>query len=261
MKKIMPIIVILLAIYIVYSVVRFYKLVQVSKGIIAQTIPFTKRETNPGENQPKQEQSILVLGDSSGVGVGARRPEESVAGLLSSYVNATYVENRAVSGALVRDLPVQIAKASRVRYDLILVQIGGNDIVRFHNAKVTATLLAQELKQLPDAKKIIVISAGDVGTAPLFPLLFHPLYHSLNLAYHAEFANVLGDSFEKGAGKNGRVTYVNLYTAPGNELFSIDPGTYFAADNFHPSSAGYAIWFGAVRATVSPPSALGQQNR
>jgi lysophospholipase L1-like esterase len=249
MAKLFWIIGALLLVYILYSGVRFYKLVKISGGIVSHTIPYSKGDHGEGVSKSAPvAPSILVLGDSSAVGVGASRPEDSVAGRLSIATHAAYVENHAVSGAEVSDLPGQIVQASQASYSIILIQIGGNDIVRFHNAKKTATLLANELTKLPQADKIILIAAGDVGSAPLFPLPFHPLYHYLNLAYHAEFANALHGVLLGNA--HTPITYVNLYTAAGNALFSTDPKTYFAADSFHPSSAGYEIWFNAVRAAL-----------
>ena len=235
----------LVLIYVLYSGVRFYRLVKISGGIITHTVPFSK-----GDNDHPGSETILVLGDSSAVGVGANSPVESVAGRLSDYMHADYVENRAVSGAQVSDLPGQIAKASLPQYSIILIQIGGNDIVRFHNATQTANLLANELVALPPAGKVVVISAGDVGSAPLFPLPFHPIYHALNISYHAEFTRALAAPIVTASGPTDNITYVNLYTAPGNSLFSSDPKTYFAADGFHPSSDGYGVWFNAVRSAL-----------
>ncbi len=213
-----------------YWSVQFYRKYEISKVIVAKTVAFQKDEKEGGP-------SILVLGDSSGVGVGARTPELSVAGRLSEKVNASYVENRAVSGAVVADLPSQIALAGKEHYEIILIQIGGNDIVRFHNTEKTAKLLEEELRTLPKADKIILISAGDVGTALIFPPPVRALHSALNQRYHTEFAKI---SLALG------ITYANLFEAPRNSLFTTEPELYFAEDSFHPSGEGYGVWFEAV---------------
>lgn len=169
--------------------------------------------------------------------MGAEAPEMSVAGRFSAAVHASYVENRAVSGAVVTDLPSQIKLASKDHYSRILIQIGGNDIVRFHNAKQIAKLLQQELLTLPKADKVILISAGDVGTATIFPLPIRYFHTRVNQEYHKEFAKI---RIPQG------ITYVNLVLAPRNILFTTEPETYFAADGFHPSGEGYGVWFEAV---------------
>ncbi len=241
MAKLFGILGIVLCVYVLYYAVQFYRLTKISADIVAHTVPFSKNDPGYGE-------SILVLGDSSAVGVGASKPEESVAGRLSEFTSASYVENKAVSGATVRDLAVQIAQVSQTHYSIILIQIGGNDIVRLHGPKHVADLLAAELADLPRADKVIVISAGDVGSAPLFPWPITLIYHALNLSYHEQFARALSGPIE---GYNqGNITYVNLYTAPNNDLFSLEPQRYFAADGFHPSSAGYSIWFDAVKSVL-----------
>lgn len=182
--------------------------------------------------------TLLVLGDSTGVGVGAATPEESVAGRLASSIQATYVENRAVSGAVVADLSAQIAHASLEHYDLVLIQIGGNDITHFHDAEKTTNaleLIVQDAVSRSDAT--ILIAAGNVGAAIILPPPIRPFYTKLNLQYHAAFAAM--------AERAGAV-YVNLYRPPREDPFVRDPYTYLAADGFHPSSAGYGIWFDAL---------------
>ena len=186
--------------------------------------------------------TLLVMGDSTGVGVGASRPEDSVAGRLAVAMRATYVENRSVSGAMVADLATQMADVSRERYDTVLIQIGANDIVHFHNAQETADALlpfVQKAKMMSD--EVIVISAGNMGAVTNFPFPIRLFYTNLTLKYHAAFTAM--------ATKTGAV-YVNLYTSPDKDPFKAHPEIYLAADGFHPSSEGYGLWFERLKATV-----------
>jgi lysophospholipase L1-like esterase len=218
----------------VYYSARFMGGVQRSTVLIEKAKPYTL-DAGTGF-------SMLVLGDSTAVGVGADTPGESVPGRVAKAVHATHVENYAVTGAVVDDLPVQIIEANQTSYDLILIQIGANDITHLHPAAQTAQTLAATLKSLPPAKNVIVISAGDVGTATIIPPFLSPLFSKLNLAYHTEF--------EKELQAEG-ITYVNLGTAPGADLFKTQPAIYLAADGFHPSSAGYELWFKAIESHLS----------
>ena len=52
---------------------------------------------------PKSALRVLVLGDSTGVGIGANRPEESIAGLLAQDFPAADIVNVSRSGARVAD--------------------------------------------------------------------------------------------------------------------------------------------------------------
>lgn len=185
--------------------------------------------------------TLLVLGDSTGVGVGAEKPEDTVAGRLASYLGATHVENYAVSGAMTEELTLQIQQAKLDKYDTILMQIGGNDILAFHNAKRTAARLSNIFGTLPKAETIILLTAGNAGGAKIFPPPIRPFHTMTNLAFHKEFARVA---------HGWRATYVNLYDPFWKDPFLRDPDRYFARDGLHPSSYGYGLWFDKVKATL-----------
>lgn len=213
-----------------YMSIRLVGTFAAARELIREAVPYVKETSGTGP-------SMLVLGDSTAVGVGARVPEDSIAGRSAAYLDAAVVENYGVSGAKVADLPEQIARATQPAYDVIIVQIGANDIVLLQGAQKTAKALAETLPTLPDAENVVVMSAGDVGGATGVPFFLRPLYSWLNRQYHAAFAHSLG-----AAG----YTYVNLGTAPRGHLFYEEPETYLAADGFHPSSAGYGVWFEAL---------------
>ena len=216
---------------LLYWGARFVYLFSVAISMTSRTVPYEKVSNNTSV-------TLLVLGDSTAVGVGASTPEESVPGRLAAHVGATYVENHAVSGSLVNDVPPQIEKAALPRYRMILLQIGANDMVRFHDADKTARRLGDVLENLPPADSVIVISAGDLGTARIFPPPLRPLYTRVNLKYHMAFSSI---AEERG------VTYIDLSKGPGKELFEKEPERYFAPDRFHLSSAGYGLWFDAIK--------------
>ena len=222
---------VLAALLVLYWGARFAYLFSIAMKLTSNTVPFER--ITDDTRVP-----LLVLGDSTAVGVGASTPEESVPGRVAVYIGATYVENHAVSGARVDDVPQQVKKATLPRYRMILLQIGANDMARFRDADEAAAGLAEVLQGLPAADTVVVISAGDLGTARIFPPPMRPWYTRVNRAYHAAFA--------KAAEAHGAV-YVDLSRGPGKELFEKEPGTYFAPDQFHLSSAGYGLWFDAIR--------------
>ena len=224
--KLLIAVAVLLLLFVGYTLYTFYGRVQESKVLVDAAVPYSKE----GSGTP----ALLVIGDSTGVGVGASRPEDSVAGLLATYLQAPRVDNYAESGARVADLPGQIAKADLGEYDTILVQIGGNDIIRLRPAHEAAEGLAVLLKTLPKTERLVVMSAGNVGGSTLFPFFIRPLHTSLNKAYHTELERVVTDA--------GGI-YVSLYEPPATDPFALDPEKYFAADGLHPSSAGYRVWF------------------
>lgn len=213
-----------IAVYYGFSLKRK---ITVSSELVARAVPFERSTENTRV-------SLLILGDSTAVGVGADTPEDTVAGRLAGHIGATYVENRAKSGAVVADLEGQMQGAKLSRYSYILIEIGGNDIIRFHNAETQARELARTLEQLPKTENLIVHSAGNVGATTFFPWFVRPFHTKLNLKYHEAFARVVEES--------GGV-YVNLYEAPALDPFALHPDIYLSADGLHPSSEGYRLWF------------------
>jgi lysophospholipase L1-like esterase len=150
-------------------------------------------------------------------------------------MGATYTENRAVSGAVVADLPSQMKQMALAHYDTILLQIGANDIIGFSSASSTVATLAPILDQLTSrADHIYWMSAGNVGGATIFPFFMRPFYTALTIKYHTAFSEL---AREKG------ITYINLYTPPAIDPFTLHPEIYLAGDGLHPSSAGYTLFY------------------
>jgi len=217
-----------------YGAANVYLKAKVSEALMAEPHQYDALTTD-------YTKTLLILGDSTGVGIGADMKEDTVAGLLSAYLGATYVENQAKSGAAVEDLSTQIQHLHLSHYDFILIQIGGNDILAFHDASKTAEKLAEILKTLPDADKVVVMSAGNVGGATLIPWGLRPFYMWATLAYHKEFSKVV---------ETAGHTYINLYAPIFKDPFIKDPQKYLAADGLHPSSAGYKLWFASLQVGI-----------
>jgi len=215
--------------YVCYEYVRIHNLINVSAKLVAQARPY---ESATGTL------SVLVLGDSTAVGVGSPN-DESVAGRLGVYLNAS-VENYAVSGAVTSDLAAQIAQAKKPKYDLILIQVGANDIIRFHSPETTAQTFDVALKSLqPRSDRIVLLTAGKVGEAPLFPRLFGWLWTWQAAHMRTQFMAVA---------QADNVAYVDLYNIP--DPFSSDPSRYYAPDGLHLTGEGYGFWFDQVQKTI-----------
>jgi lysophospholipase L1-like esterase len=197
----------------------------VSQSLIQSAQPFTLASgTAP---------SMLVLGDSTAVGVGASFPSESVAGRIATALHLKTVENYAVSGARITDIPQQIERAQADSYDFILVMVGANDIIRFVKAETAEQSLKDVLKILPQASTTILTTAGNMGAVALLPPFLKKKYTALTLEYHG--------FYKKLAENNGSI-FVNMYEPIETDPFSLEPSVYLARDSFHPSSEGYRLW-------------------
>lgn len=219
----------LVAAYLAFETARSVSFIRISARLISEAKPFEKASGT---------RSMLVLGDSTAVGVGAPS-DGTVAGRLSAALDAS-VENYAVSGAQTRDLKGQIDRAKKSSYDLILVHIGANDIIRFHSVKDTSALLDESLARLRGkSEHVVLLTAGKVGKAPFFP-------HGLGWIWTVR-SKALRSSFMPVAEKNG-VAYVDLYTMP--DPFNADPDRYYAPDGLHLTGDGYGFWYEATQAEM-----------
>lgn len=221
------IIAIALLLWVAWTALNLFMRAKVASVMMEQTKPYDALTTD-------YRKTLLILGDSTGVGTGARLKEESVAARFAGLMSATYVENQAKNGAAVEDLSTQIQHLHLSHYDAILIMVGGNDILAFHDAKKTAQKLDTILHTLPDAGQVLLMTAGNVGGATIIPHLLRPLYAYITLRYHHEFANI--------AQKHG-ISYANLYQKPSEDPFIKEPDRFLSEDGLHPSGEGYGIWF------------------
>jgi lysophospholipase L1-like esterase len=232
MKLIVTLILIAILAYVGYEYVRIEGLIGKTNVLVAQAVPY---QSGGGTN------SMLVIGDSTAVGVGATSPADSVPALLGSYIHAS-VENHAVSGAKTSDMEAQLHEAQRSSYDLILIQVGANDVVGLGSIDAANGELETLLSDAQAySRNIVLVTAGRVGDAPIFPILIKPYLNSRAVELRTAFAATAASA---GA------LYVDL-SGDTSDAFDADPSKYYAADMFHPSSAGYGLWFAAVQSAVS----------
>lgn len=221
-----------LILYAAYTVFLFWNAAQKSAPLIEATAPYNRED-------PSLTTNILVLGDSLAVGVGAP-PESTVAGRLGAALRAN-VENYGKSGAETRDLEGQMSHAKKDRYDLILIQIGANDVIQLKSlaraeGNMNRILSAARTK----SDHVVFLTSGNIGDAPLWPFPWPYIYKERTLDLRARF---------KLLAETHGALYVDLF-ARGN-LFASDPKRYYASDDLHLSADGYAKWFDAIWGEVT----------
>ncbi len=219
----------LVSLYILYEAARVLYLFHTGVQLAKQAQPFSRAEGTF---------SVLVLGDSTAVGVGASDAASTTAGKLSEYLNAS-IENRAVSGAITSDIPKQIAGAKKEIYDLVLIQVGANDVIRRHPVVDTAEQLKDVLSLAHKrSSRVVLLTAGDIGDAPIFPRLLAPIV--------SERSGEMRRAFMARAEESG-AAYVDLMAA---KKFQGTKGEFYARDGLHLSNAGYGFWFEEIRKTI-----------
>jgi lysophospholipase L1-like esterase len=176
---------------------------------------------------------LLVLGDSIAFGTGARSPEDTLGRRLAAALTGEGFDIdlhvRAVPGAVSADLPRQARAAAPLAADLALVVIGANDLTRLVPPERAAASLDEALRALrATGTDVVLVPAPDMSHVPFVPPAFRPLVQ-------AACAQLRQRQVAVATATGATVVPV----ADINQAFGTDPAL-FAADRFHPSSAGYA---------------------
>lgn len=194
---------------------------------------------------------ILMIGDSTVVGTGAERPEDSVAGRFGKDYPTAEIINLGVNGAKTREITSRLKQFEGQHFDLVLIHTGGNDIVRFSKLSEVEKSLREvlsEAKKLSDT--VVALHGGNIGTAKLFPVGTRWILALRTWQARRIFLRVME---ETGA------DYVDLWRRGKDDPFFANPDTYYAKDYFHPSGVGYKDWYEHIVAVLATTS-FGKKN-
>jgi lysophospholipase L1-like esterase len=182
---------------------------------------------------------VLVVGDSTGVGTGALRAEESIAGLIAREFHDVAITNRARNGAKAADTLRQLqALPDGRRFEVVFVHVGGNDILRATPLPQLADDIVAVLRAARErADTVIFMSAPNIGLCPVF---FPPFSWLLTMRTRQAREIFMRVSAELG------VTYIDLFRERRDDVFSRDPARYFADDRLHPTSESYRAAYEAI---------------
>lgn len=233
MKMIFCILGILVMLYTVYAAWHFYSRYRISKTLVAEAVPYTQEGTG---------QTILVVGDSTAVGVGAHSSKDSLAGRIGGDMPNAAIEVVARSGATLSDGMDFLSAAKETQYHAILIQLGANDIVgrtSLSDAKEVLAAILREAKKKSD--HVYVLHSGNVGAAGIFPFPVDRLYERRTRVFRDMYR---AEAYDAGA------TYIDLFSERSDDLFLKEPMRYLAHDMFHPSSDGYALWYQTLRSAL-----------
>jgi len=231
-SAVIKIIIGIVLLFVGYHALRFRLLINKGIAISAAAVPFQHDTVGASMR-------ILVMGDSSAVGTGSVRPEDSVAGRIAAYYPEAEVLNFGVNGLRVAGLNEKLNNPPPGEFDLVVLQIGGNDIThRTPIADVEKNLreVLQKAKKLADT--VIILHTGDLGKAPIWPPLIGRYITKQTLVLRDMYLRVVP---EMGA------TYVDLYGARVDDTFAKDLYRYYGVDQFHLSGDGYGVWFEEIK--------------
>lgn len=209
----------------------------------------------PYEQSPKNHtHTVLVMGSSLAVGVGADQPSRSVAGYLGAEFPKAKIKNRAVSGLRLAGLVGELQKLpTDTHVDLMLIQIGGNDILK----RTPLTQVKTDLQKVlalaaPMAEQIIIFHGGNIGTSRLLPWPTRWFFRRRTLAVRAIYKSTITDP---------KFRYVDMFRPHTEDPYFQNPSKYYSPDFFHPSGDGYKDWYELVKQQASPFSISKRNNR
>jgi lysophospholipase L1-like esterase len=210
---------------------------------IYETVPKISYDNKPFNreviNAPLR---FLFVGDSTALGTGAQSNTESVAGWFGQEYLQASIENRSANGKRLVELVNEFPPPGNRKYDLVVVQIGGNDILKFSHFRDIDQQITTIIKRAKEmSKNIVILHSGNVGLAPVF---IWPINEIMT-----QRARIMRALYIKKAAQEG-VLYVDLFTERSNDLFLKDVNKYYSPDHLHPSGQGYHWWYERIRWTL-----------
>jgi lysophospholipase L1-like esterase len=198
------------------------------------------KTSEPYQHRPlRPDARILIVGDSTAVGTGAMDPRASIAGRIAQEFPDTEIVNLGADGARLADVHGQLESIGSTRFDLILVQAGGNDVIRLASASTLADDWSAVARAAAGrAPQVIIMPAGNVGTAPFF---FPPVSWVMTARARSAREIAAGTAQASGA------AFVDLFYERQDDPFLQDPERFYAPDFLHPSDAGYGLWYDALK--------------
>ncbi|MCE8006890.1 SGNH/GDSL hydrolase family protein [Aestuariivita sp.] len=175
---------------------------------------------------------LLVLGDSSAAGVGARHQDEALAGQLVARLSAHHRVTwrlEARTGATTRAALDRVARLEDARFDVAVVALGVNDVTRAVPLPVWMRQQRRLIHLLTDRFGVRRICLSGLPPMGEFPLLPHPLRWVLG-RQATRFDRAL-------SGLAADHPQVNLSSM----VFDLDV-SHMAEDGFHPGPEVYAAW-------------------
>lgn len=192
-------------------------------------LPWTGTVT--GENPLR----LLVLGDSTAVGVGSETQGDALPGNLARELRERWgrgVEWTAIgeSGATSRDLVERfLPLALEAEYDFVFLTVGANDALKIRTRAAFSRDVRSILSQLRSRNPDAVLMMSSLPAFYRFELLPQPLKRSL----------YRHSSSLESAARSVVAGFDNCFMSPKPPPYTEG---FFASDLFHPSSQGYRDW-------------------
>ncbi|WP_334062461.1 SGNH/GDSL hydrolase family protein [Alteromonas genovensis] len=190
--------------------------------------------------------NVLVIGDSAAAGVGVSTQSDALTGKLYQALSQSLGESFSVSvtlhartGLASSDIIALLNHEQSLRYQLVVVSIGVNDVTRLttltkwrNNLRQIHHFLLQKFLCNQSQQALIIYSA--VPPMHAFPAIPQPL--RFMLGQRASLLNRVLASII-GMLPYSRLLQLNIFNVKGDATAEL-----MTEDGFHPSSIGYTLW-------------------
>lgn len=188
--------------------------------------------------------SILVLGDSIGFGVGDE-PDKGIGKRYAALIdpdNTITVANLSVSGAISADLAALVAAPENAAFisaaDLVIISIGGNDLSRlqYQDALSLDVTFQETLNRYQESLEATISRIRALNPEAQIALI--GLYNPYPDQDPQKSQKLFEWNYQTQliAAADNKTAYI-----PTDEAFKYHLQTYLATDQFHPSSIGYQV--------------------
>jgi len=180
----------------------------------------------------------VALGDSLTAGVGTDQYEQAypylVAESLTTRLGGITLENKAYPGARTVDvINNQLDETIAAQPKIVTILVGINDVHGNINEATFAKNYEEIISRLTQetSARVYAVSIPYLGDNSLLRWPYN-YYFAWRIRYFNQAIKDLAARYN--------VQYLDLYT-PTVKTFS-QAGPHYAADHFHPSASGYALW-------------------
>jgi len=226
----------ILAAFVIFEVIRMAWRIRIAKQKGRKAEGWERERRGSGAR-------ILVIGDSTALGAGATTFNTTIGGQIASEFKNAHVVNMAENAIPAQKLASKlrdITSSDHDYFDIVIIQIGGIDVLSFTTVRHFAHHLKESLKY---AKKIcrgsiILVSPGNIGALPLFRFPLDMIYTQRSRNLRKCAADIAADF---------NVLYADLYADKYENPFAKEPDRFCAQDHIHPSDEGYRLWYAKIK--------------
>ena len=199
--------------------------------------PSGDREGSRGTGTPLR---LLVVGDSSGAGVGVATQDEALLGqTVRRLAERREVRFRLVArhGSTLPRTLSHLRKQKPAPFDVALVALGLNDIIEGRDQRAWMGAYHDLVALLRERFGVRHVVASGLPPVGAFPAVPNPLRWVLGRQ-----ARRYDEMLKAWADGEPGVTYIDFETVPGDPLHGVPMPAVMADDGFHPGPRIYAEW-------------------